>query len=87
MPAAAVGREDINPLGYGILPTISLEFAMIHRPVGMNPFTIKALAQAPMGRIALRRAALFGLLILGLVPIMVWPDIALRLPPHALNLK
>jgi len=45
----------------------------------MNLFTIKAITQAPMGQIALGARPYVGLLIIGLVLIMAWPDIALWL--------
>ena len=77
----------INTIWYGILLTINLELALIHPPVGMNLFTIKAITQAPMGQIALGSLPYVALLILGLALIMLWPDIALWLPAHALNLK
>ena len=57
----------------------NLELALIHPPVGMNLFTIKAITQAPMGQIALGARPYVGLLIIGLVLIMAWPDIALWL--------
>lgn len=77
----------INTIWYGILLTINLELALIHPPVGMNLFTIKAITAAPMNQIALGALPYVGLLILGLVLVVVWPEIALWLPSHALNLK
>lgn len=77
----------INTIWYGILLTINLELALIHPPVGMNLFTIKAITRAPMSQIALGALPYVCLLILGLALVVVWPEIALWLPSHALNLK
>jgi C4-dicarboxylate transporter, DctM subunit len=77
----------IDTIWYGILLTINLELALIHPPVGMNLFTIKAITGASMGQIALGALPYVGLLIIGLAMIMVWPQIALWLPSHMLNLK
>lgn len=77
----------INTIWYGILLTINLELALIHPPVGMNLFTIKAITRAPMAQIALGALPYVGLLTLGLALVMIWPDIALWLPSHTLNLK
>lgn len=77
----------INTIWYGILLTINLELALIHPPVGMNLFTIKAITRAPMNQIALGALPYVGLLILGLALVMVLPEIALWLPSRTLNLK
>ena len=70
----------INPIWYGILLTINLELALITPPVGMNLFTIKAVAKAPMGEVIRGVAPYVFLMVIGLVLVMIWPDIALWLP-------
>lgn len=77
----------IDTIWYGILLIINLELALIHPSVGMNLFTIKAITGASMGQIALGALPYVGLLIIGLALILVWPQIALWLPSHMLNLK
>jgi C4-dicarboxylate transporter DctM subunit len=77
----------INPIWYGVLLVINLELAMITPPVGMNLFTIKAITRAPMGHIIRGSMPYVMLLILGMVLVMVWPQIALWLPGTMLNLK
>ncbi|MEY8875699.1 MAG: TRAP transporter large permease [Leptothrix sp. (in: b-proteobacteria)] len=78
---------QIDTIWYGILLTINLELALIHPPVGMNLFTIKAIARgATMGQIALGALPYVALLILGLALVMIWPEIALWLPHRTLNL-
>ncbi|WP_372001902.1 TRAP transporter large permease [Tistrella mobilis] len=70
----------INPIWYGILLTINLELALITPPVGMNLFTIKAIAKAPMGEVIRGVGPYVFLMVIGLVLVMIWPDIALWLP-------
>ena len=76
----AMAHLGINPVWYGVLLTINLELALITPPVGMNLFTIKAVAKAPIGQV-IAGALPYVLLIaacLGLV--MAWPQLALWLP-------
>jgi len=61
----------INTIWYGILLTIDLKLALIHPPVGMNLFTIKAITLAPMNQITLGALPYVGLLIVGLALVMV----------------
>lgn len=83
MPVMA--HLGINPIWYGVMLVINLEVAMITPPVGMNLFTIKAVTEAPMGTI-IRGALPFVLLMtLGLVLVMLLPQLALWLPQSMLN--
>ena len=77
----------INPIWYGVLLVINLELAMITPPVGMNLFTIKAITKAPLGEIVRGSAPYVVLMILGLVLVMVWPQIALWLPGTMFDLR
>jgi len=70
----------INPVWYGILLTINLELALITPPVGMNLFAIKAITRAPIFEIIAGVTPYVALLILGLVLVMFFPQLALWLP-------
>ncbi len=78
MPAMA--HLGINPIWYGILLVINLELAQITPPVGMNLFTIKAITGSPMGPIVRGAAPYVLLMIVVMVLVMIWPQIALWLP-------
>ncbi|MOA58652.1 Sialic acid TRAP transporter permease protein SiaT [compost metagenome] len=83
MPVMA--HLGIDPIWYGVMLVINLEVAMITPPVGMNLFTIKAVTNAPMGTI-IRGAMPFVLLMtLGLVLVMLLPQLALWLPQSMMN--
>ncbi len=77
---------DINPIWYGVLLVINLELAMITPPVGMNLYTIKAVTNAPIGRVIQGAFPFVFLMILGLALVMVFPQIAMWLPNNMLNL-
>ena len=70
----------IDPVWYGVLLTINLELALITPPVGMNLYTIKAIARAPMMEVIQGIMPYVWLLILGLALVLAFPDIALWLP-------
>lgn len=70
----------IDPVWYGVLLTINLELALITPPVGMNLYTIKAIARAPMMEVIQGIMPYVWLLVLGLALVLAFPDIALWLP-------
>ena len=76
----ALQQLDINSIWYGVLLTINLELALITPPVGMNLFTIKAVAKAPIGTIIRGSLPYVVLIFLCLGLVMAFPQIALWLP-------
>jgi len=71
---------QIDPIWYGVLLTINLELALITPPVGMNLFVIKGITQAPLWEIVAGVLPYVGLLILGLLIVLAFPELALWLP-------
>lgn len=71
---------NIDPIWYGILLMINLELALITPPVGMNLFTIKAITKAPIERIILGVVPYALILLVGLMLVLAFPQIALWLP-------
>ena len=76
----AMAHLGINPIWYGVLLTINLELALITPPVGMNLFTIKAVARAPIGQVIAGALPYVLLITLCLALVMAWPQLALWLP-------
>jgi C4-dicarboxylate transporter DctM subunit len=76
----AMAHLGINPVWYGVLLTINLELALITPPVGMNLFTIKAVAKAPIGQVISGALPYVLLIALCLGLVMAWPQLALWLP-------
>ena len=71
---------SINPVWYGILLMINLELALITPPVGMNLFVIKGIANAPMEDVIYGILPYVGLMLLGLMFVLIFPQLALWLP-------
>jgi C4-dicarboxylate transporter, DctM subunit len=70
----------INPVWYGVLLMINLELALVTPPVGMNLFTIKAIARAPIEPIILGVLPYTVILLAGLGLVLAFPALALWLP-------
>ena len=83
----AMAHLGINPIWYGVLLTINLELALITPPVGMNLFTIKAVARAPIGQVILGSLPYVVLISLCLGLVMAIPQLALWLPGTMLNVR
>ena len=76
----AMAHLGINPIWYGVLLTINLELALITPPVGMNLFTIKAVARAPIGQVIQGSLPYVILITVCLGLVMAIPQLALWLP-------
>ena len=83
----AMAHLGINPIWYGVLLTINLELALITPPVGMNLFTIKAVARAPIGQVIMGSLPYVVLIGLCLALVMAIPQLALWLPGTMLNVR
>jgi C4-dicarboxylate transporter, DctM subunit len=70
----------IDKVWYGVLLTINLELALISPPVGMNLLVIKSITKAPLHEIDRAALPYILMLILGILIIMAFPQIALWLP-------
>lgn len=81
----AMIQLEIDPIWYGILLVINLEIAMITPPVGMNLFTIKAITHARMGTIIRGSAPYVLLMMLMLLVVLFWPELATWLPTTMRN--
>jgi C4-dicarboxylate transporter DctM subunit len=70
----------INPIWYGILLMINLELALITPPVGMNLFVIKGITKAPLDQIIRGILPYVLLMLLGLLIVLIFPQLATWLP-------
>lgn len=70
----------IDPVWYGILLMINLELALITPPVGMNLFVIKGIANAPLVEVIRGSLPYAVLMMIGLMIVFVFPQVALYLP-------
>ena len=75
-----VTAAGIDPLWFGIYLVIVVEMSQITPPVGFNLFVIQGLTGIDILRVARAALPFFGLLLLGLVLITVFPSIVTVLP-------
>jgi C4-dicarboxylate transporter DctM subunit len=76
----ALDHLGIDKVWYGVLLTINLELALISPPVGMNLIVIKSITKAPLAEIDKAAIPYILMLILGIMILIAFPDIALWLP-------
>jgi C4-dicarboxylate transporter, DctM subunit len=80
----AIVRLGFDPIWFGVIVTINCEIGMISPPVGFNLFVLKGVVPSGVTLNDIMRGSLpfVSILILGLVLISVFPEIALWLPSH-----
>jgi C4-dicarboxylate transporter DctM subunit len=71
---------EINLVWYGVLLMVNLEMALITPPVGMNLFVIRGIVDAPIREIMAGAMPYVLLMTVGLVLVLLWPDLVLWLP-------
>jgi C4-dicarboxylate transporter DctM subunit len=70
----------IDPIWFGIIFTINMELALITPPVGMNVYVLLGIADTNMGEILKGILPFILLLVIGLVLVMLFPQLSLWLP-------
>jgi TRAP-type mannitol/chloroaromatic compound transport system permease large subunit len=77
-----VGKLDFNLIWFGILYTITCQIAYITPPFGYNLFLMRAMAppEITLGDIYRSIGPFFLLMVLSVVIILIFPEIALWLP-------
>jgi C4-dicarboxylate transporter DctM subunit len=78
--AGAMATLGIDPVWYGIFFIIMVECALITPPVGLNLYVIQSIGKASMGEVARGAAPFVVLMLLTIVLIWFFKDIALWLP-------
>ncbi len=73
----------IDLIWFGIIMTILMEMGLIHPPVGLNLFVIQGIApDLKLRNIVWGTMPFIGLMVLGIVLLCLFPEIALWLPDH-----
>ena len=78
MPLAISAGFD--PVWFGIFLILTVEMGQITPPVGFNLFVIQSLTGRSIGRVALYAAPFFLLMLVAIVLLTAFPEIALWLP-------
>lgn len=76
----AILATGINPIWFGIALVVLIELGQLTPPFGINLFVLKRISDAPLSEIVWGVVPYYGLIILFLGIMTVWPQIALWLP-------
>ena len=80
-----IRQAGFDMIWFGIFLVIVVEMAQITPPVGFNLFVLQGMANKDMGFIAKSAFPLFLLMILAVVVIIIFPEIALWLPEQMIQ--
>ncbi len=80
-----IRQAGFDMIWFGVFLVIVVEMAQITPPVGFNLFVLQGMAGKDMGFIAKSAFPLFLLMILAVVVIIIFPDIALWLPEQMIQ--
>ena len=80
-----IRQAGFDMIWFGVFLVIVVEMAQITPPVGFNLFVLQGMANKEMGFIARSAFPLFLLMILAVVVIIVFPEIALWLPEQMIQ--
>ena len=80
-----IRQAGFDMIWFGVFLVIVVEMAQITPPVGFNLFVLQGMANKDMGFIAKSAFPLFLLMILAVVVIIIFPEIALWLPEQMIR--
>ena len=80
-----IRQAGFDMIWFGIFLVVVVEMAQITPPVGFNLFVLQGMANKDMGFIAKSAFPLFLLMILAVVVIIIFPEIALWLPQQMIQ--
>ena len=80
-----VRQAGFDMIWFGVFLVIVVEMAQITPPVGFNLFVLQGMANKDMGFIAKSAFPLFLLMILAVIVIIIFPEIALWLPQQMIQ--
>jgi len=80
-----IRQAGFDMIWFGVFVVIVVEMAQITPPVGFNLFVLQGMAEKDMGFIAKSAFPLFLLMIVAVVVIIIFPEIALWLPKQMIQ--
>ena len=81
-----ITAAGFDPIWFGVIVTINMEIGLIHPPVGLNIYIINAIApEVPLIRIMLGTIPYVLCMMLQIVILCVFPQIATWLPDHLMG--
>lgn len=70
----------LDPVWFGVFFVVMVECALITPPVGLNLYVIQAVGRAGLGEVSLGVLPFIALMLMTVVALYFWPDIALYVP-------
>ena len=80
-----IRQAGFDMIWFGIFLVIVVEMAQITPPVGFNLFVLQGMANKDMGYIAKSAFPLFLLMVLAVILVVIFPEIALWMPEHMIK--
>ncbi len=76
-----VKAAGFDPVWFGVIMTINMEIGLIHPPVGLNIYIVNSIApDVPVQRVMWGTIPYVGCMVLAIVILCVFPEIATWLP-------
>ena len=81
-----ITAAGFDPVWFGVIMTINMEIGLIHPPVGLNIYIVNAIApDVPIQRVMWGTIPYVGCMVLAIVILCVFPEIATWLPDHMMG--
>jgi C4-dicarboxylate transporter, DctM subunit len=83
-----ITAAGFDPVWFGVIVTINMEIGLIHPPVGLNIYIVSAIApDVPVTKIMWGTIPYVGCMVLAIVLLCAFPQIATLLPNHMMGMQ
>jgi tripartite ATP-independent transporter DctM subunit len=83
-----ITAAGFDPVWFGVIMTINMEIGLIHPPVGLNIYIVKAIApDVPVTTVMWGTIPYVLCMMLAIVILCIFPEIATWLPDHMMGIK
>jgi TRAP-type C4-dicarboxylate transport system permease large subunit len=83
-----VSAAGFDPVWFGVILTINMEIGLIHPPVGLNIYIVQSIApDVPVTRVMWGTIPYVGCMMLAIVILCVFPEIATWLPDRLMGAR
>ena len=81
-----ISAAGFDPVWFGVILTINMEIGLIHPPVGLNIYIVQSIApDVPVTTVMWGTIPYVGCMVLAIVILCVFPEIATWLPDHMMG--
>jgi len=83
-----ISAAGFDPVWFGVILTINMEIGLIHPPVGLNIYIVQSIApDVPVTRVMWGTIPYVGCMVLAIIILCVFPEIATWLPDHMMGAR